>query len=60
MAGEGNWLNTAYAPGTAPNTGMMFMPEFHFNTLLAAASAAHDLIYSYEIEYVVEFRGSLQ
>ena len=53
-------MNCAYAPGTAPNTGMFFMPELHLNVVLAANSASGKLTMHYEVEYVIEFRGSLQ
>ena len=56
----GNWLNCAYEPGTAPNTGMFFMPELHLNVELAANAADGAITMHYEVEYVVEFRGSLQ
>jgi len=59
-AGEGNWINTQYAPGTPPNTGMFFMPELKVCTELFANAAANDLNFTFEVEYVVEFRGSLQ
>ena len=53
-------MNCAYEPGTSPNTGMFFMPELHLNVELAAASASGKLTMHYEVEYVIEFRGSLQ
>ena len=53
-------MNCGKAPGTAPNTGMFFMPEMHLNVELAAASASGKLTMHYEVEYIVEFRGSLQ
>jgi len=58
--GEGNWLSTVVAPTVAPNTGMFFMPEFHLNVDFAASVASGDVVLAYEIEYVVEFRGSNQ
>ena len=60
QGGEGNWLNCDKAPGTAPNTGMFFMPELHLNVELAANAADGAITMHYEVEYVVEFRGSLQ
>ena len=53
-------MNCAYEPGTAPNTGMFFMPELHLNVELAANAADGAITMHYEVEYVVEFRGSLQ
>lgn len=58
--GEGNWLNCDTAPATAPNTGMFFMPELRINVDLNANAATGTLTLAYEIEFVVEFRGSLQ
>jgi len=58
--GEGNWLNTSANPGTAPNTGMFFCPSLNFNTELPANAADGIINYTLEIEFVVEFRGSLQ
>lgn len=53
-------MNCAFAPGVAPNTGMFFMPELHLNVELAANAAEHAITMHYEVEYVIEFRGSLQ
>lgn len=58
-AGESNWLNCSYAPGTAPNTGMYFSPKLHVNLELGAVAASGTAGFTYEIEYVVEFRGSV-
>ena len=52
-------MNTAYNPNTTPNLGMKFMPEFIFNTELGNVAASGDILYTYEVEYLVEFRGSL-
>lgn len=59
-AGEANWLNTSFAPGTAPNTGMYFQPKLDINVELCANAANGAVGFTYEIEYLVEFRGSLQ
>ena len=53
-------MNCVYEPGTAPNTGMFFMPELHLNIELAANAVSGAITMHYEVEYVVEFRGSLQ
>lgn len=47
-------------PAAAPNTGMFFDPQLHFNVGLAVAAAANTVAFNAEIEYLVEFRGSLQ
>jgi len=39
---------------------MFFMPELKVCTELFANAAANDLNFTFEVEYVVEFRGSLQ
>lgn len=59
-AGEGNWLNTGFAPATAPNTGMYFQPKLDINVELCTAAANGAVGFTYEIEYLVEFRGSVQ
>ena len=53
-------MNCSHEPGTSPNTGMFFMPELHLNIELAANAADGKLTMHYEVEYVIEFRGSLQ
>lgn len=58
--GEGNWLNTGYAPGSPPNTGMFFMPELKYNVELYANAAADTVAFTLEVEYLLEFRGSKQ
>jgi len=39
---------------------MFFMPEFKLNAELAANAAEGDLVWCYEVEFVIEFRGSLK
>lgn len=52
-------MNTAFPPGTSPNLGMCFMPELSLNILFGAAPANGAIEFSYEMEYLIEFRGSL-
>lgn len=59
-AGEGNWLNTSFAPATAPNTGMYFSPEFKLNTELPTGADSGVVDWVFEVECVIEFRGSLK
>jgi len=59
-SGESNWLNTQFTPGQAPNTGMYFQPEFRLNCELGANAASGTLNFAYEVELIIEFRGSVQ
>lgn len=59
-AGEGNWLNCQFAPATAPNTGMYFQPELKVDCLVANEAATGTVEFVYEVEAVIEFRGSLK
>jgi len=56
--GEGNWLKLGVQPAVAPNTGTYFAPEFKLNMGTVTAPGANDSLWRYEVEYIVEFRGS--
>lgn len=59
-------MSTAVYPGTAPNTGMFFAPEFHMvvnfaNPVAQSSEAAPaTMTLAFEVEWVVEFSGSKQ